>query len=194
MEDNLTLVVIVIFGVLLMIIMPVFNSFERQDDMAYEFALSATTSLCDDVMQSGILSRDRYNQFFNELAATGNTYKIDMEAHKKVYNRLNENEVVLNYYMDYTRQIQDGIESNFIDIPESSVKSGAYLLDKGDAFFIKVRNRNVTQATIFFQAIGGKRDYVKIRVDYGGIVKANEWKDVDLTEYIENEAQTPQNP
>ena len=160
--------------------MPVFNSFERQDDMAYEFALTAVTSLCDDVMQSGMLTRDRYNQFFNELAATGNTYKVDMEAHKKVYNRLNANEVVLNYYRDYTRQIEKEIETNFIQNPKSSVKSAAYLFEAGDSFYIKVRNSNVTQATVFFQALGGQRDYVKIKVDYGGIIKSNEWKDADL--------------
>ncbi|MEG0221987.1 MAG: hypothetical protein RR702_06340 [Clostridia bacterium] len=181
MEDNLTLVIVVIFSVLLLLFMPLFNSFERQDDMAYEFALSSVIRLNDDVMQSGYLSRDRYTQFFNELESTGNTYKVDMEAHKKMFNRLNDDEVVLNYDIDYTRQIMKQIECPYINNKESSIKSAAYLFNEGDYFFTKIRNTNITQATIFFQAIGGRRDYVKIKINYGGIVKANEWKDADKT-------------
>ena len=184
MEDNFTLVIVVIFGVLLMVIMPVFNSFERQDDMAYEFALTSVTSLCDDVMQSGILSRARYDRFFNELAATGNVYDVRLEAHRKTYNRLNENEVALNFYEDYTRDILRQIYNSYIDDSTSNVKSAAYLFETGDQFYVKVRNKNVTQATLFFQLLGGKRDYVKIRIDYGGVIKGNEWKDANILKQV----------
>lgn len=180
MDDNLSFVVAVLLTVLLLIFFPLYNAFERQDDISYEVALKSLISFTDDVRQSGYLTKERYETFVKELIATGNTFDIRLEGHKKVLNRLNKNEVVENFEIDYNRDIFKALDSNFIDNEKSFVKSQAYLLDDGDYFYVKIKNTNVTQATMIFGIIAGLRDKVKIDLSYGGIVSNDEWKDVEV--------------
>ena len=178
MDDNLSFVVAVLLSVLLLIFFPLYNAFERQDDISYEVALRSLINFTDDVRQSGYLTKERYETFVNELIATGNTFDIRLEGHKKKLNRLNNNEVVENYEIDYNRDIFKQLDLKFIDNPESFVKSEAYLLEDGDYFYVKIKNTNVTQATMIFGIIAGLREKTKIDLSYGGIVSNDEWKDV----------------
>ncbi len=185
MEDNLSFVVAVILSVLLLIFFPLYNAFERQDDISYEVALTAITNFADDVRQSGVLTKEDYDKFVNELIATGNSYDIQLEGHKKVLNRLDKDVVVENYEIDYSRDILKQLDSKYIDNPKSAIKSGAYLLEDGDYFYVKIKNTNVTQATMIFGIIAGVRNPVKIDLAYGGLVTNNEWEDLDV-EYTED--------
>ena len=55
MKDNLSIVVTMIVFVALMVIFPLYNYFERQDDMSYNLALKSTTNFVDSVISSGYL-------------------------------------------------------------------------------------------------------------------------------------------
>lgn len=180
MDDNLSFVVAVILAVLLLVFFPLYNAFERQDDISYEVALKVVTNFADKVRQTGCITKDDYDKFVSELITTGNTYDIKIEAHRKMLNRVNNDVVAENYEIDYNRDIFKELNKKFIDNPKSAIKSEAYLLEEGDYFYVKVKNTNVTQATMIFGIIAGIRNPVKINLSYGGLVTNNEWKDADV--------------
>lgn len=59
MKDNLSIVISMIIFVILIVIFPLYNYFERQDDMSYNLALKTTTNFVDEVTESRI-PRSRY--------------------------------------------------------------------------------------------------------------------------------------
>jgi hypothetical protein len=62
--------------VILIVIFPLYNYFERQDDMSYNLALKAVTSFVDQVTENGYLDQTTYDSFIQRLTQTGNSYDI----------------------------------------------------------------------------------------------------------------------
>ena len=78
MKDNLSIVITIIILVLLMVFFPLYNFFERQDDMSYNLVLKATSNFADEVMNNGYIDQRGYNNFVTNLANTGNVYDIEV--------------------------------------------------------------------------------------------------------------------
>ena len=72
MKDNLSMVILMILLVLVMIMFPLYNYFERQDDMSYSLVLKATTNFAQEVMNNGYLDQNMYDNYINQLTDTGN--------------------------------------------------------------------------------------------------------------------------
>ena len=84
MKDNLSIVILMIIFVMLIVFFPLYNYFERQDDMSYNLVLRETTTFVDKVLSNGYISNDTYQEFLDSLANTGNLYDVQLEAHKRV--------------------------------------------------------------------------------------------------------------
>lgn len=84
MKDNLSIIITVLILVILIVVFPLYNLFERQDDMSYNVVLKATSEFVEEVLQNGYVDEEMYANFVSELANTGNIYDIQLEAHKKV--------------------------------------------------------------------------------------------------------------
>ena len=84
MKDTISMILAVILLVVLLIIFPLYNYFERQDDMSYNVALKAVTMFVDEVAKNGYLDQTMYDKFVQRLATTGNTYSIEIEAQKRL--------------------------------------------------------------------------------------------------------------
>lgn len=166
MGDSLSLVFSMMVAVLIMFLFPMMDSWERQDDLSYMAAYTATVDFVDGVRNTGVLTRSMLNSFTGRLAATGNSYDIVMEhrEYKVVPSPTGGSEVV--YLNHYTTEIDQAI------VPVSS--SGEYYFNKGDYFYVSVKNTNKTQATVMKEAIYGLPiDSFKIGVPYGGQIKAS---------------------
>ena len=110
MKDNLSIVITIMVVVLLMVLFPLYNFFERQDDMSYNLVLKATTNFADQIMNNGYIDQDMYNNFVSELGNTGNIYDIQIEAHRKVLTKNNgEDKYTEQSYIDYNDDIFDTI-------------------------------------------------------------------------------------
>ncbi|MEG2348787.1 MAG: hypothetical protein RSB67_03985, partial [Clostridia bacterium] len=83
MKDNLSIVVTIIILVVLIVIFPLYNYFERQDDMSYNLALKATTAFVEEVLNSGYITQQMYTDYISQLSNTGNAYSVNLEAHRK---------------------------------------------------------------------------------------------------------------
>lgn len=188
MKDNFSVVITVIVLVMLIVIFPLYNYFERQDDMSYNLVLRATTNFVDTVLGSGYIDQETYDNFVNIIAATGNMYDIELEAHKKFLiknpDNTSTNEYIEVYEIDYNNDIFESLENNTTSnslLDKKILKSGAYKFNEGDQFYIKLTNSNTTMAGAIFNTIVPTANKKRISVNYGGIIKNNSWKEVDAT-------------
>lgn len=184
MKDNLSIVITIIVLVLLMVLFPLYNFFERQDDMSYNLVLKATTNFADQVMNNGYIDQNMYNNLVNELGNTGNIYDIQIEAHRKVLTKDKDNITGDTYveqsYIDYNDDIFNSLE-NSKSIMDKQLKNNIYIMNENDEIYVKVKNSNTTLAGSLFNSIIVTSSKTRIEVNYGGIIKNNSWAKIDAT-------------
>lgn len=184
MKDNLSIVITMLVFVVLIVIFPLYNYFERQDDMSYNLALKETTAFVDEVLNSGYVDQQMYDDFVDKLAATGNIYDIQLEGHEKVKVKEDEDGNTYNeqYLISYNDDIFSSIDSNnsvnMSNITKKNIINGAYFLNEGDQFYVKLKNANTTMAGAIFNTIVPTSKKDRIVVNYGGIVKNTSWNQV----------------
>ena len=143
MKDNLSIVITIMVLVLLMVLFPLYNFFERQDDMSYNLVLKATTNFADQVMNNGYIDQLMYNNFVNELGNTGNIYDIEIEAHRKVLTQDSDasGNFIEQSYIDYNDDIFEAIDSTTSgSIMDKTLKNKIYPLNEKDEIYVKVKN------------------------------------------------------
>ncbi len=186
MKDNLSIVILMIIFVMLIVFFPLYNYFERQDDMSYNLVLRETTTFVDKVLSNGYISNDTYQEFLDSLANTGNLYDVQLEAHKRIITSDTQNNA--KGYKDYIEQYEIDYNDDILSIDPTKknanltnkqIKGGIYTLEVGDQFYVKLKNSSTTMAGAIFNAIISTSSTERIVVNYGGIVKNNSWKKVD---------------
>lgn len=192
MKDNLSIVILMIIFVMLIVFFPLYNYFERQDDMSYNLVLRETTTFVDKVLSNGYISNDTYQEFLDSLANTGNLYDVQLEAHKRIITSDTQNNA--KGYKDYIEQYEidynDDILSidptkNNANLTNKQIKGGIYTLEVGDQFYVKLKNSSTTMAGAIFNSIISTSGTERIVVNYGGIVKNNSWKKVDANYFTD---------
>ena len=165
MGDSLSIVFTVIVAVLIMFLIPMLDSWERQDDLSYMAVYSATTDFVDAVRNTGVLTSSMYNSFLTQIYGTGNSFDVTLEHREYLItptgNPARPTEV--NYLYHYTSEIESTLTSGDI-----------YTFDKGDFFYVSIKNTNKTQATMMKQTIYGTLlESFSIGVPYGGQIKSS---------------------
>lgn len=187
MRDNLSIFIIMIVLVILAVIFPLYNNFQRQDDMSYNLVLKATTNFVDEIINCGYISQEMYDNYVNNIANTGNLYDIELEAHKKVLIKSDKSDKYEEqYFIDYNYEIFDFSENTSISGAESSnldkriLKGGTYYLNVDDEIYVKVKNSSTTMAGAIFNLIVPTATQDTIKINYGGKVKNNAWLQADV--------------
>lgn len=111
-----------------------------------------------------------YSSYINKDASEGN---VEING-----TRYNKDNIKLSYStseIKYTeKQILDKINSNDDKI---------YTMNKGDEFGVRIKNDNVTIATVLFNAftlgIGGIENNTRVYINYGGTVAEEEYRTLD---------------
>ena len=130
MRDNLSIAILMILLVLVMIMFPLYNYFERQDDMSYNLALKATTNFVDEVLNSGYIDQNMHDRLITQLSNTGNLYDIQLEAHKKllVEDLDNKGTYIEKSIIDYNDDIFNDFSENQTDVSKKELKNRVYKL------------------------------------------------------------------
>lgn len=178
--NSLSKILALILAILLLYIFPLDNSALQQDDISYMVAYKATTTFADSVRDKGYITPKMYNDFFEELHSTGNTYEISLVHSHKTYDPNYDNMTdpnnpqflggfSLNYEESYNAQIMS------VMFPDNTKKtddlSRWYKLSKGDFFTVKVRNTNRTSAQVIRDFLtNNNTTNAKIVIPYGGMV------------------------
>lgn len=197
MKDTLSMIVAVIFIVILLVILPLYNYFERQDDMSYNLALKTVTMFVDEVTQNGYIDQNMYDKFIQRLGTTGNSYDIQIEAQKKILT-IDPNNVspddgketyIEQYKSYYNKDIfndETGKTSNIID-KDNSLKNDIFFLDVGDKFYVTVKNTNTTMASALLSVITSGVTKEKVNITYGAIVKNNNWENTEISQLYQSD-------
>ena len=176
MGDSLSVIFATIVAAIIMFLFPMLDTWERQDDLSYMAAYTAVVDTVDAVRNTGRLTDDMYNDLLSVITTTGNRFQIQMEHRQYVIvpgedtdGDGNPDSYEMVYLTHYTDEILDHLED--------ASKSNEYKeFNKGDFFYISIKNTNKTQATMLKQSLyGAKMETFKIGVPYGGQIK-NEYK------------------
>lgn len=83
MRDNLSVIIAVIIGVIVIVFIPVITILQYQNNVAYNMALSLTTEFVENIKQNGRVTAEEYENFLAKLKTTSNSFKVEIEAHRQ---------------------------------------------------------------------------------------------------------------
>ena len=107
MGDTLITIVAIFLAAILMFIFPLMSISDRNDDVAQLSVQTKTVEFVDNIRSTGKITQDNYDAFIQTLAATGNSYDVEMEVkvldenpgkkqHKQVQTKLVRTSIILN--------------------------------------------------------------------------------------------------
>lgn len=149
--QSATTILALFLAAVLVVGVPLVTLTDRVDNVTQENTQLIVEEFVTEIKNTGKLSKTAYQNFENRLAATGNTYDIEIEIHhldenpgKKTaqanYTKIGENV----YYIEYTTQVlkQIGIKVD----NEAAKNEDTMLLKEGDMVYVSVKNENSTAA------------------------------------------------
>lgn len=159
MSDSLITIIAIFLAAILMFVFPLMSMSERTDDISALAVQTATTEFVNKVGTTGKLTAEEYDKYISTLAATGNTYDIEMQIQHLDENpgvKVTQDEITKIgeslYYTEYTSQIVEKLNSSNKRIP----------LKEGDMFSVVAKNTNRTIADMlkgFFYSMSGNDSY-----------------------------------
>lgn len=178
MGDSLMTIVAIVLAAVLMFVFPLMSVSDRSDDISQLSVQNTTVEYVDNIRSTGKLSLEDYTKFVETLAATGNSYEVELElkvldenpgkkAAQTDVEKIGENV----YYTMYTTQIMEQINPDATQYPNGRT----LLLKEGDIISVSVKNTNTTIAQLlrnaFYKVTGN--DTYQINASHGGIVTVN---------------------
>ncbi|MDD2627414.1 MAG: hypothetical protein PHR25_02620 [Clostridia bacterium] len=185
MQDNISVLIATILLVIIIVVFPIYNVATRQDSMAKNIVVEITTNFADSVRSKGYLTQKDYETFLYDLNKTGNIYDVELEIHKPILLPSNDETYEEKYKIEYTKTIIKVMEDsviageNLTTNENSVIKQGVYYLNEDYKFYVRLRNTNATQAQVLLSSVFGGNYENRISVNYGGVIKASEWKRSD---------------
>lgn len=145
MSDTLITIIAIFLAAVLMFIFPLMSMSERNDDIAQSVVQTATAEFVDKISVSGAIKPSDYEEYEQKLAATGNTYDIEIEVQVldenpgKKQSTTSTDLIGENVrYSVFTTDILNKMYSNGT--------TSNYPLKKGDNVIVTAKNTNKTLA------------------------------------------------
>lgn len=174
MGDSLITIVAIFLAAILMFVFPLMSISDRNDDVSLLAVQTKTVEFVDNIRSTGKITQENYGSFIQTLAATGNSYDVEIEVkildenHGKKSALAEADKIGENiYYSEFTKQI----ESEVLLQNGKGVKK----LKEGDIVSVSVKNTNTTIAQMlknFFYSISGNDTY-QIEAQHAGVVMTN---------------------
>lgn len=156
MGDALMTVVAILVSAILLFIVPMMAVAERNDDIGQVAVQTATASFTEKIALAGAIKQSDYEQFLTSIAATGNTYDVEIEV-----QHLDENPGKKSAMTSGTLIGESLRFSTYTtDVLEKFDETGnpPYPLKRGDIVIVTVKNTNITLAqtlrTFFYKVVG----------------------------------------
>lgn len=168
MSDSAVTIVAIFLAAILMFVFPLMTMADKTDEVTSLAVQTATTEFTNQVRTKGSLSQEDYDNFILTLAATGNSYEVEV-----VIQKLDENPAKKTsgstttigdnvYYTMYTTQVLDSIASTPLTLAE------------GDIISVNVKNTNTTiagQLRNFMYRVTGNDSAAIVAQDSGIVTK-----------------------
>ena len=170
MGDSAMTIVAIFLAAILMFVFPLMTMADKDDDVSTLSIQTTTTEFVDNVRTTGKITQDDYDNLVLTLAATGNTYDVEITVQVLDENPSKKSTSSTQtigdnvYYTMYTTQVLDDIEDD-----------GVLTLKEGDIVAVNVENTNTTiaqQLRNFLYSVLGY-DSSTITASASGIVTAS---------------------
>jgi hypothetical protein len=161
-----------IFAIILVTVMlfvvPISNSLQKQDDIIYNFVYETTNEFVDMIRANGYITPGQYAAFEEKIQLTGNLYIIEIEHQKIFYipDSTSPGNIIAAYEGFYNYEILEQTLFNTL-IP---VANRNYEFNKGDYITITVVNTSQTAYEQFKNSIGRNPLNNTIYVIIGGMI------------------------
>lgn len=140
MEETTVSIIGIMIAALLMFVVPLVTIADRNDDISQLTAQTLTADFVDKIVRLGQITSDDYNEYVTRLAASGNTYDIEIEVKILDENPSitttdgNKNTIGSNlYYSIFTSQIEEKFKTN-----------DKIILKEGDVVSVVAKNSSKT--------------------------------------------------
>jgi hypothetical protein len=160
MGDTLTTIIAIFLAAILMFIFPLLSIAERGEDVTQLAVQTTSTEFVNKIATTGAIRSSDYDMFVQRLAATGNTYSIELEI-----QHLDENPgkkgIATSQHLIGENVRYSTFTSSILDVVNGTGGVGGqpYLLKQGDIVIVNVKNTNRTIAQLlrgFFYQITGQ--------------------------------------
>lgn len=166
MGDSLMTIAVVILAAVLLFVFPMITLADRTDDISQIAVQTATVDFVNNVLETGKITAEDYDDYIQTIDATGNTYSLDLELRRLDENpskkaaQANKIEIGENiYYSIYTTQIEEEIDLEAGD--------GILYLKQGDRFTAEAVNNNQTISEslkgFFYKVTGNSSNTITAR-------------------------------
>ena len=138
MGDSAVTIVAIFLAAILMFVFPLMTMADKSDDVSQLSIQSSTTEFTNKIRTTGSISQGDYDNFSQTLAATGNSYQVEITVQKLDQNpakKASGDTTTIGdnvYYTMYTKQVIDSIPLS---------------LNEGDIVSVSVENTNTTIAS-----------------------------------------------
>lgn len=141
MEETTVSIIGILIGAVIMFIVPLILIADRSDDISQLLVQTATAEFVDEIIKTGKITEDEYQNFITRITTSRNSYDVDIEL--KI---LDENSAKIGnnntYYSIFTSQIENIIGKSEA-ITDNNIQ-GKIILKQGDAISVTVRNSGKT--------------------------------------------------
>ncbi len=179
MSSMVSKFVAVLLAAALLFVYPAAEAYQKQDDLSRLIVYNAVTQFVDAVRNKGYVTPVMYQDFLNEIQATGHDFDVQMEhLHKKytpVYTDAADpstfqHEIDVAYEGYYTSDVMSVLYPETAGTKDSEDRK--YKMNTGDFFKVVVRNMDRTAGTIMMDFVSGTAsgDAPVLAYPYGGMV------------------------
>ncbi len=161
----------IFLAMLLMMIFPIMNSFEKQDNLVRIAMLDELDFFVSKVKSSGYISKNDYELFSESLSNLGYPFEIKISHYKKIYVPVYEDPKDFSTFNGDVKVTEELFSnSDILDTiyPKNNDKSSKYFMNKGDYILVKVKSKckskyqklresllNTDEKTTFYSRLGG---------------------------------------
>ena len=171
MEDILGKVVSIIFGCVLMFIVPIMLIAQKQDTIAQSYMDNATVEFVDNARTSGKITPEAYEQLCNSIDAAHMICEIKI-THSSSYT-IPSDDVDANGVYKTTTYRYDRNKQDILDAMYANRESNDYPMKNGDYLKVEVKNISPTFGTRMLRFFTLDTQDVTLFTSYGGFVGNN---------------------
>lgn len=176
MGDTLSIIFAVMVALIMMFFVPLVDTWELQDNLAYVVVYASTVDFVDTARNTGFISLISYDNYINNLNSTGNRYNVAME-HRKMRDDISFEKrkqqissLNANSTYKYLSAYENFYTNHILNILSDTSSNNKYVLNVHDYFYVTVKNTNITQATLLTNMLSNDKSEFKVGCTYGGIV------------------------
>lgn len=147
-ESSLITIVAIFLAAVLMFVFPLAAIADRNDDTSQMYLQTTLDDFVNKIAAKGTLTQEDYDQMEANLAATNNSYDIEITINIADVNpsKKTDNTKVgdTTYYSEFDPQVMKQLE-----------ESGVYVLKEGDYIKVSAKNVNTTISQMIKNALYG---------------------------------------